>query len=447
MRKWFQKLFALILRLYFRRVEVYGEERIPKDGPIIFVLNHPNALVDPLFILCLSPRDVSFLAKEPLFRMPIVGFFVRLFDSIPVYRKKDGADTSKNKKMFAQCREMLNQGKALALFPEGVSHNAPKLMPLKTGTARIALGAASQQTEGQPLKIVPAGLYFTEKFTYRSKALLYYGPPVEVNVVQLDENDEPPRDAVIELTETLKEALAGIVLEAQHEEALSMIQRAEKIFSGGRSEESDLASELEVRQRFARAYEQLQKSEPARLFALQKRMERYEAELDGFGVAVENLNPDFFTTAKVLRYVSKRLLFLPVVLPLSLIGTILHYPSYRLVGTLAKRVAKRDDDVLSTVKILGSLIFFPLVWILVAGALWSQYSLQVGLLALVVTPITAWVANSFWEHLDDLKLRTRAFGLFLTRRKIFDDLLREQENIREEMFALGQLVEDSAPSS
>ena len=52
-------LLRFTLRLFFRRVESEGLERVPGDGPVMFVLNHPNSLVDPVFILCLAPRPVS----------------------------------------------------------------------------------------------------------------------------------------------------------------------------------------------------------------------------------------------------------------------------------------------------------------------------------------------------------------------------------------------------
>ncbi len=60
-------LLRFAIRVYFRRVEVDGLENVPLETPVIFVLNHPNALVDPAFLLCLAPRRVSFLAKAPLF--------------------------------------------------------------------------------------------------------------------------------------------------------------------------------------------------------------------------------------------------------------------------------------------------------------------------------------------------------------------------------------------
>src|SRR5439155_5801565 len=60
-------VLKLALRVYFRRIEVVGLENIPRDTAVIFVLNHPNALVDPVFLLFLAPRRVSFVAKAPLF--------------------------------------------------------------------------------------------------------------------------------------------------------------------------------------------------------------------------------------------------------------------------------------------------------------------------------------------------------------------------------------------
>ena len=80
------------------------------------------------------------------------------------------------------CEMLFRKGGAIALFPEGVSHNSPKMMPLKTGAARIALGAISVGQTGKPLnlKIVPVGLFYTSKTTFRSEALLHFGEPFEV---------------------------------------------------------------------------------------------------------------------------------------------------------------------------------------------------------------------------------------------------------------------------
>jgi 1-acyl-sn-glycerol-3-phosphate acyltransferase len=168
-------ILRFAMRVYFRQVEVVGIDKVPRDTPVIFVLNHPNALVDPAFLLAWAPRRVSFLAKSPLFRMPVLGYFVRAMDSLPVYRRQDeGEDVSKNREMFVAARALLARGGTIGICPEGVSHDEPRLKPIKTGAARIALGAVSTG-EVADLKIVPAGLYYTSKTKFRSAVLLYFG--------------------------------------------------------------------------------------------------------------------------------------------------------------------------------------------------------------------------------------------------------------------------------
>src|SRR5919199_4131343 len=173
-------VLRVALRVFFRRIEVVGGERVPRGGACVFVLNHPNALVDPVFILCHAPRRVSFLAKEPIFRIPVIGALARALDAIPVYRRQDeGADTSRNRETFRAARALLRGGGSIAVCPEGASHNDTKLRPLKTGAARIALGVAAEDPSID-LNIVPAGLYYTSKTAFRSAALLHFGGPLKV---------------------------------------------------------------------------------------------------------------------------------------------------------------------------------------------------------------------------------------------------------------------------
>src|SRR5207237_295198 len=165
-------------KIFCRRIEIAGVEWVPQDSPVIFAVNHPNALIDPLFLLCFAPRRVSFLAKEPLFRTPLIGWIVQAFDSIPVYRRQDaqaGVPVPQgNRETFARARSVLEKGGAIAIFPEGTTHSEPQLRELKTGAARIALGASMR------ILIVPTGLYYTAKQKFRSSALVYFGAPVVV---------------------------------------------------------------------------------------------------------------------------------------------------------------------------------------------------------------------------------------------------------------------------
>src|ERR671926_788498 len=191
-----QAVISVALRLFFRRIETSRAHLVPESGPLVFVLNHPNGLIDPALVFAALPRRISFLAKSTLFGLPVIGWLLRTVEALPLYRRADaGEDVSRNLRTFEECRRLLARGRCVALFPEGFSHNAPKLMPVKTGAARIALGAS---VEG--LKVVPVGLYYTSKTSFRGEALLRFGEPLDVPEVEPDERGEPPREAVRELS-------------------------------------------------------------------------------------------------------------------------------------------------------------------------------------------------------------------------------------------------------
>src|SRR5207253_217001 len=211
---------AVALSISFGRIEVSGADRVPRHGAVIFVVNHPNGLIDPAFLLCLAPRRVSLLAKAPLFRMPVIGFFCRAFQTIPVHRRQDASsDPSQNRETFDTARAVLARGGAIAIFPEGTSHSDPKLRPLKTGAARIAFGAAAALAGSSPIRIVPAGLYYRAKRTFRSAALLYFGEPVAVDAVALAPGEEPPAGPVRALTARIRQARTAVRLQAEQAEA------------------------------------------------------------------------------------------------------------------------------------------------------------------------------------------------------------------------------------
>lgn len=436
-------LVKVALRIYFQRIEVTGLEHVPLDKPVIFVLNHPNALVDPVFLLCLAPRRVSFLAKAPLFHMPFIGYLVKKMESLPVYRQQDeGADTRKNQETFIAARKLLASGGTIGICPEGVSHDAPGLKPIKTGAARISLAAVSTG-EVSDLKIVPAGLYYTSKTRFRSSALLYFGNPITVEPVKLDPDGNPPREAVRQLSGRIEKALREVILDAQHEEELLTTARAERIFSSARHDSDDsLKDELKLQQRFIKAYSVVQKLQPERLRKLEVRMIRFEEELEQAGVDAEQLSPPSSTRNVFLTILKRSILFLLMLGP-ALLGTVAHYPAYRLGGYLATRFSSDSEDIISTIKIISAMLLFPLTWLVLAAVAYFSLSFTTfGWVAavgtLIVIPVCGYVAIVFFEQLDRSVAGVRVLTFFLVRRRFFVRLLAERKAIRNEIISLGK---------
>lgn len=438
MRRALRAFFGVILRIFFRRIEIHGAEKLPATGPAVVVLNHPSGLIDPLFVLSLLPRPASFLAKAPLFEIPVVSFFVRALDSIPVFRKQDGADTAQNRATFDAARAVLGRGGVLALFPEGTSHDEPHLLPLKTGAARIALGAAAGAgpLEGPPLRIVPAGLTFADKTRFRSDALLRFGEPFPVEAVPLDEQGEPPAEAVRALTRQIEDGLGAVVLQAEREEALDLVARAERIFLAPEPGTPALSTQFDLRRRILEGRARLQALSPERAAAIERRVRRYESVLENTGLDPGLLDPKYFKAGNVASFGLRALAWLLVLLPLAVAGTALHAPAWFAVDTVAHRMAKGDQSVLATMKVLAGLLFYPLTWLAVGIACGELVSAPAGFGAPVAAIAAGWAALRFFERLDALVGGARALGLFLFRRRAFLRMAKERDGIRQELVDL-----------
>ncbi|MES1165161.1 MAG: lysophospholipid acyltransferase family protein, partial [Verrucomicrobiota bacterium] len=171
-----------LVRFYYPVRTVDEGQRIPTDKPVIFVLNHPNGLMDPLVLRVATGRRSRFLAKSSLFGNPLGRLAMNAFGSIPVYRPGESspAAVARNEESFARCRAELAAGGVLALFPVGTSHSDPQLRPLKTGAARIALSAEAEADGPLGVTIVPVGLAYERKTQFRSSVLLVVGEPLAV---------------------------------------------------------------------------------------------------------------------------------------------------------------------------------------------------------------------------------------------------------------------------
>jgi 1-acyl-sn-glycerol-3-phosphate acyltransferase len=443
MRRIIRSLLGVILRIFFPRIELAGVERVPSSGPVILAVNHPNGLIDPIFLLCLLPRPVSFLAKAPLFDTPVIGWFVRAMGSIPVYRRQDGAfDPSKNRQTFDRARAILSSGGVIAIFPEGASHDDPKLRPLKTGAARIALGAMSAARSDNVLAVVPVGIYYTAKGIFRSDALLYFGQPIPVASEPLDSAGEPDTDSVRALTKQIEQALAKVTLQADEHEALALVARAESVFSSEQpSTASNLVDRFELRRRLMAGYTTLRARAPERLATISARIDRYAGEVQDAGLDPQTLQRASTPVARGFLDGLRMLVVLVVVLPIAIVGTVINYPIYRLVGAITARLSRDDEAVVATIKMIAGACLFPLWWIIVATAVGLYFGLVNGLVTLIVSPFTGWVALNFFENLDSEVVRLRALTMQRFSRWGFLRLVAERRAINKEILALASEFE------
>ena len=434
-------IICIALRLFFRRIEVVGAERVPHTGPLLFVLNHPNGLVDPALVFVSLPRRVSFLAKSTLFDNSIGAFVLRTFEILPVYRRIDaGAKLQSNAVTFDNCFELLRRGRCIAIFPEGISHDEPQLQKMKTGAARIALGAVSGRA-ALGLKIVPVGLYYTSKISFRSEVLIRYGEVFDVEAIDLDTNGEPPRASVAELTVKIEKRLRDVTLNLETDMELDSVLKAEALFSSVFENlifKESLTQTLGRLQDLAAKYSLLEKSDPQKMLELNAKLVRYQDDLAARGITTASLSVLQHPTRYVFRYLVLRIIFLIVLAPLAIFGAIIHSPAYLSSALIGRIFSTHDVDVAgSSSTIVAAIGLMPLTWAILASALWYYFGWEIALISIPVTILCGYVALRASETLIDLRVWLRSAWLLLRQRALFLRLLVQRRSLQKE---IGELV-------
>jgi len=426
-----------LLTLFYRDIEVVGAENVPVRGPVLFVANHGNALIDPALMIAVLPRVPRFLAKHTLWRQPLLRPLLEWAGSIPVYRRSEGGNAAANRATFARCCEELAAGACVALFPEGISHDEPELQPLRTGVARIALESATS-AGATDLRIVPVGLLFDEKGRFRSRALVIVGQGFAIDPA-IAASGYRDREAVRSLTDHVAQALGAVTVNARSWEEWAWIESAAEIYTRGPRSlpgRTSLARGFAPRHRAAELWARLRECDPVLATVVREQLAAYRGNLSQFGLRDDQVCA-FYPHGLVARYTVRRLGFLLVWAPLALAGGLVHWPPYRLVGWIASRVAS-DPDQPATHKVLAGLVVYPLYWIAlatIAGVGWGWPAAAAGAIGL---PATAWLALRYFERNASFLREVRAFLRLRRDREFAAQVRREREALVETLRAASE---------
>lgn len=393
----FRRLCEALVALYFPERSLANRELLPRSGRVILVANHPNGLLDPLVLRICTGIPARFLAKSTLFSNAFWRFAMGSFGAIPVFRKQDaapGEDTRDgNERTFALCREAIAAREPLALFPEGVSHADAHIHPLKTGAARIALSADEELGPVSEITVVPVGLEYESRSTFRSRVLAVVGQPIDVSAFR-EQYKSDPRAAVAALTDEIAARLKALVVQASTRAVLDGVARV-AVWTGDPALRDDLDARHDRAQKLAEAFATIEANTPNQAEEIVREVREYDRILRALGVE----DPWGLEVGRVR--LNKALVvaaWLFGMAPLALVGALLSWAPYRLVGVLANRYTK-NEDVLGSVKLLGAMIFVGLTWIIeLAVALWL-FGPWAALALALVAPLTGYVALRFDEEL------------------------------------------------
>lgn len=420
------RIGTLALRTFYR-FEMRGFE-VPRSGPVLLVANHPNSIIDPGAVAAAARRPVRFLAKAPLFEYRFAGSLIRATGAIPVYRPKDDpGQKDKNAEMFRAVRDALAGGSAVGIFPEGMTHNLPGMVPLRTGAARIALGTAG--LIGSTFPIVPIGLFFHRKETFRSRALALVGDPLAWD--DLKGFGELDQNAVRELTRRIEEGLRAVTWNLERWEDAAAVETAAAIYGAEYSKKRGPEAYVQRLKNVSDGLRRMRERDPERIEPLFRSVLHFRDVLARVGLAPGDLslNPRIGMAA---RWITRRALILLIGGPLAIAGRIIFYPPYALIAFLTDRF-KLTPELKSTFKVLGGAVVY-LVWILLLCSLLTwQFGLAAGTIGFVVLTLGAFATVLLYEKMQEDLEDARRFLLLRRRETLRERLLIRRAELAQEL--------------
>lgn len=180
------------------------------SGPVLLVANHFGGVSDAVVLMSVLPRRPRILADDAIWKVPVARQVMEWVGAIPVHRGHSG--TTDNTDMFTAAHDALADRELVLIFPEGITREEPSIGRVRSGAARIAIGARAAGVAG--IRIVPVGLHYDDKAAFRSTVYVREGQPIDLDaeisasdVASSEVGEDVERIEVERLTELISERL------------------------------------------------------------------------------------------------------------------------------------------------------------------------------------------------------------------------------------------------
>lgn len=432
-------IVRLALKVFFKSIKVQNPERIPSKGPMIVVSNHPNTFMDPLVVAALIRSEVYFLANSSIFSSGFTKWLFAKLHMIPIQRKFDtNKEKVDNAQIFEKCYNFLGDGGTLLIFPEGTSVRERKLRKLKTGTARIALGAEEKFDFNLDLKIVSLGLNYSKPESFRSEVFVNVAEVISIQEYQ-EAFQKDAFQATQEITEQMRLQLEENIIITQDAEDEQLMKEIETVYKSQLSQEIEL-SEEEKEQDFliskgiADAVTHFNLHEPERIQAFRPKIKNYLDNLESL-----NINDEFFTKRKSQGLVWSALqtaLYFILGFPLFLYGLLNNYIPYILPSQVGYKVVKMSkvEEYIAPVMMITGIFTFPIFYGLQIWTFhWLTQDFWLTLVYFISLPLTGFFALFYVNYFQSTRNKWRVFSLFFKKTALVSQLIAKRTEILQEL--------------
>lgn len=446
-KQWFGNMLRWVIRrwvrLYYPALEVSNGERIPRDGPVLLAANHPNSLLDPVVVGISAKRPVRFLAKAPLFDVPVLGRLMKALGMVPAYRGcDDPKQVRRNVESLEAGANILAANEVLGIFPEGKTHDEPGVEQVRSGAARIAMQAA---VAGTNVKIVPLAINYEDKTRFRSSVWVRVGEPVDAKA-WLEKHGNEERHAMRELTKELDRRLKDLAVHLEEAQWATFVDDLERLAPAPRELTGWPAGKVRQRKRIADAMNFFLASNRPRAETIAGRIVRHREQTAAAGLQADSP----ILNLQKLRLFGRMLwepLWVLFWLPAALLGTFHHLVPFLIVRAIAPRVQTPGQTTVGLARLgLGLPIYAAwyafMIWWWVDR--WS-YTVEAIVFYNLAMPFAGLLALEYWPR------ARKAVGLWwrqvrlLFRGSELAELRRDHQALRTELRLLGEEYASAYP--
>ncbi len=432
-------VLKLILRtglwVFFRRFVVRNRHLMPGRGPLLVVANHPNTFMDPIVIASLLPQQVYFIAKSTVFNSPFRKWLLHRMNLIPIHRREDMSGLLlDNEATFSASYQALAERKTLLIFPEGTSFSERRLRKIKTGTARMALGAVDNTADAASLQILPVGLNYSDPTRFRSDVFVNVGKPIDV-APYLDRYKQDSVGTVNELTDVIRQQLEKLIVVTPSDDEDTLVRQIEQVYKERLAEQTPIEAPRHVRDfLLTRA---LVKSLGYFIERQPQRVERFREKMRSYNQQLQELDlqhlPSIEENNVLLRQSLIRTLLLALTVPLYLYGLINNYLAYIIPSRVADALTE-EKEFRAPIMLSVGIFSFPVLYAIQAIALWQlQPDKTYLLLYLLSLPVSGFFTLRYWNTLLRVREHWLLLQLFLNSSPVAEDLKRQRQEIVDEL--------------
>jgi len=383
-------LARIALKFWFRKIYRTHLDRVPRDKPVIFAVNHPTIFIEPCLLACYQPRALFFLTKGILFQFPFVSFLKSLH-MVPIYRQQDGGfgKRKSNVSTFDYCYQLFDRKDSTMIMPEGSSAQVKYLRPLTKGFARLAFGYY-EVSGNADLYIMPVGINYTDPDVFRSEVSIGFGKPLHLErYLPIYKNN--PRAAKQKLVEDLYREMKTQVIDISNEDLVL----SEQLWTINRNEaKRTVFPILETRQPRLkiekRIGENITKLSTDKKHELSSTTDRYFKKLDEFGITDHALNLNNRGNFLVILF------FIVALIP-AIFGYITNILPY-LIGQAAGSFTNDVETRMSVVLGISFGVYLIYMTTLLIITIWNGLWIWLGFVLLI--PVCGYLSLVYWEKIN-----------------------------------------------